>query len=127
MKPDHVRTYERMPRIVEAHFCPQLLPRVKGLLDEVHADEEKSAEDWERMSRMGIALLSLSVMIAARTRKITEAYLDEMCQLGIEDMYTPVNVPAAAHPLLPWLTAADLEVVPGPEAPGGMGDEEIVD
>jgi hypothetical protein len=127
MKPDHIRTYERLPRIAEAHFCPQIMPRIKRLVEEVKADTEKTAEDWLRLSRVGIALMSLAVMIAARTNALTDAYFEQMCEVGIEDMFTPVNAPFEAHPILPWLTNEDMEVVAVGGPDGDVADEEVVD
>jgi hypothetical protein len=109
MKPDHLRTYEKMPRIKEAHFCPQMTSRVGDLLAEVHSDEVKNADDWRRVAQVGIALLSLKAIIAARTGELTEELVEEMIAIGIEDMYTPVNVAADVYPVLPWLTVTDLE------------------
>jgi hypothetical protein len=50
--------------------------------------------------------MSLLVMIAARTKALTDAYFEQMCEVGIEDMFTPVNALVEAHPILPkilWL------------------------
>jgi hypothetical protein len=117
MKPDHVRTYERMPRIIEAHFCPELLPRVERLLVEVHGLKSGTAEEWGRLAGQGIALLSLSTIILARMGRLTDEVLAQRVSVGIEDMYCPINVPPDVHPLLPWLTEDDLDPAP-------WGDDE---
>jgi hypothetical protein len=108
MKPDHIRTYERLPTIAEAFYCPELIPRMQALIDEVHATPANSTT-WKRLAQTGIGLLSLSTIIAARTGKLTDDLLDEMIRTGIEDMYTPINVGADIYPILPWLTETDLD------------------
>jgi hypothetical protein len=75
-----------------------------------------------------MAALSLRVIIAARTNTLTAAILEEMCHVGIEDIYTPVNGRPGAHPLLPWLTPVDLEAVAGPNGQlTNWAGDEIVD
>jgi hypothetical protein len=104
-----VRTYERIPRIIEAHFCPELLPRIEKLLDEVHRLDPGTAAEWQRLAGLGIALLSLRTIIQARIGALTDDALEEMVGVGIEDMYYPINLPADVHPILPWLTEQDLD------------------
>jgi hypothetical protein len=112
IKPDHVRTYERMAKIAQAYSCPELIPRINALVDEVKAEGEKSQAEWRRLAQRGIALLSLSTIIAARTGGLTDEFLEERIRIGIEDMYTPANVGADVYPVLPWLTEADLDGAP---------------
>jgi hypothetical protein len=77
MKPDHVRTYERMPKIMEAFLCPQLLPRVNALLGEVHGLGAGTPEQWKRLTGIGIALLSLTTIIWARVAEVTDEFTDK--------------------------------------------------
>jgi hypothetical protein len=110
MKPDHLRTYEKMPRIMKAHFCPQLVPRIERLLQEVHRlNQGSDEEEWQRVAGLGIALLSLTTIIQARIGEVTEEFLEEMVRVGINDMYCPINVPGDVHPLLPWVTEQELD------------------
>jgi hypothetical protein len=62
-----------------------------------------------RLAQVGIGLLNLRTIIAARKGRLTDEFLEERIRMGIEDMYTPVNVGADMYPVLPWLTEADLE------------------
>jgi tetratricopeptide (TPR) repeat protein len=101
LKPDHEHTYERLPKIASAHCCPELAVRLNALLSEVKANETRSPEEWQTFARLGIALLSLTTIIAARTGKLTEEFLAERMRIGISDMCTGVALPAGVNPT--WL------------------------
>lgn len=111
MKPDHVRTYERLPKVAEAFSCSELVDRLNILLTEVKSEpEKKTAEDWRKLAQRGIGLTSLTVIIASRAGRLTEAVIDEAIAVGIEDLYTPVNVSVDVFPTLPWIQEEDMEL-----------------
>jgi hypothetical protein len=77
------------------------------LLREVSADGPRSPEDWQTFSRLGIALLSLSTVIASRTGTLTEEFLEERIQIGLNDLFIPIDLPTELNQTLPWLTSGD--------------------
>lgn len=107
MRPNHRRTYERIDRIIKAHFCPQLESRINDLLGKVSAVQDEASAEWNSLAQSGIALLSLSTIVAARTGRLTDEFISERMQLGIEDMYQPVSLADELHPVLPWLQESD--------------------
>jgi hypothetical protein len=106
MNPGHMDTYGRMPGIATAHCCPELVPKMNDLLKKTK-EGEHSPEEWRTFSQMGSVLLSLSTIIAARTGNLTEEFLEKRIQLGVEDMFEPLALPAEARPGLPWLSDDD--------------------
>ena len=57
------------------------------------------------------SLMSVSAIAYSRLGKLTEAKRQHLIEVGIEDMYTSINVPLDILPQLPWLTEKDIEVV----------------
>jgi hypothetical protein len=105
--PDHVRSYQRLSRIAEAYnvdMSAYLLPLSREV-----ASKKKSMAQWRKLANRAIALMSLAAIIHARRGSLTPEKLEELEHVGIEDMYTPVNVGANIMPMLPWLTLADIE------------------
>jgi hypothetical protein len=108
--PDHLRSYQRIARIAEASGA-DLSPYLAPLMAEVAEakGKTKSIAEWRRLARRAIAMVSLAGIIHARRGSLTPEKLEELERVGIEDMYTPVNVDGSVMPVLPWLTQADLE------------------
>jgi hypothetical protein len=106
--PDHIRSYQRLPRIARGYnstfdFGP--------LMREVGSEKKRSIAEWRKLAKRGIALGSLAAIIHSRLGTLTPEKVEELEGVGIEDMYTPINVDASIMPMLPWLTAADIEQV----------------
>jgi hypothetical protein len=103
MKPDDLSTYQRIEKIVTCLYCASLVDRVANLLKEVQADGKRSADEWLRFARLGIALLSMSTIMTARKGELTDEFLNEMIEIGIQDMFSPIAVDLAGSSVLPWL------------------------
>jgi hypothetical protein len=103
MKPDDLRTYQRMEKIVTRLYCVSLVDRVANLLKEVQGDGKQTADEWLRFARLRIALLSMSTIVTARKGELTDEFLNEMIEIGIQDMFSPIAVDLAGRSVLPWL------------------------
>lgn len=107
IKPDHIRTYGRLPKLAKAFFSPNLEELFNDMLKSIKDQANISENDWNTYSKRAIGLLSLKAIIKSRLHKLSESEIDGFIQTGIEDAFTPVNVSSEQHPLLPWQT--DLE------------------
>jgi hypothetical protein len=111
-QPDHIRSYERLPRIVDGLYATDLVPKCVQLVKEVKAKPQRSMQEWRKLAARGIALTSLAAIVESRLGILTEERFQELIRVGIDDMYVPVNVGVDVLPVLPWLTAADMEQMP---------------
>ena len=101
MKPDHIKTYERLPDIASGFYCPQIRKELEELLDDVKANPEKTQEEWKEFANRGIALISLDTLISSRLDYFTLQYKKGVIDRGIDDLYTTINYPD--YPTLPWV------------------------
>jgi hypothetical protein len=109
MLPDHVRSYERLPRIAESFFAPKLKAQLLALVKFVHAQKTRSVIEWRKLANRAVAMISMAAIIHSRMGTLTEAKIQELMRVGIEDMYTPITVDPGVLPPLPWLTTEDVE------------------
>ena len=89
MKPDHIRTYERLPRIALGMCSPRLAEFVRSWLTrmkEAPADDT----DWEAKAQNCIAMMRLMVIWSAR---LTDQWTDELEEAlydGVGEFFTPI-------------------------------------
>lgn len=111
MKPDHVRTYERLPKIAQAFSCPQLENLFNEIITEIKAKPNMTQGEWKEYANKAISLLSTSAIIYSKLGQLDDEKINYLMRIGIEDVYTSVNVGADIHPLLPWNTEDELETI----------------
>jgi tetratricopeptide (TPR) repeat protein len=114
MKPDHIATYNTISAMAKGHGCrPECVAmhsRIEALVREVESGNLND-EQWQNAAQRGIALLSLSTVIAARTGGLTDQFLEERVKIGIEDMFAAITVSPEVHPLLPWREPEHLSLI----------------
>ena len=86
MKPDHIRTYERLPRIASAMFSPRLADFSRRWLDGMKAVSADDT-DWEENAQMGIALMRLIVIWSSR---LADNWTKEPQHHGVGEFFTPI-------------------------------------
>lgn len=112
MKPDHVRSYERLPKIAAEFYAMELKDMLLELLKYVKSDiRGRSMNEWRRLAQKGIALTSIQAIVLSRLGKLDEEKINELMLVGIEDMYTSCNSSGDILPPLPWLTDDDIEYI----------------
>ncbi|KAK8835879.1 hypothetical protein M9Y10_040257 [Tritrichomonas musculus] len=108
MKPDHEKSYAKLPKLADAYKAKQLVDEFKQIAQMVERKEVNTEEEWKSLANRAIGLTSMTALAFAAVDKLTEEMKEELIRVGIEDCYTTVNVDLV-HPLLPWLTVDDLE------------------
>lgn len=111
MKPDHMKTYERLPKIIKAYKVPQIEAIFSEMKEEIGGKAHITQGEWSAYAAKAIALLSVSAIVQSKLGKLTDEKIEELILIGIEDAFTSVNVPLDYHPILPWLTEEDLESI----------------
>ena len=112
MKPDHIRSYERCPKIAEKFNADELKKMLEDLVKVVKVGyRERSLNEWKRIAARAVALIYLRAIVMSRIGKLDEEKIQEMMKNGIEDMYTPCNVGADVMEPLPWLSDNDIEYI----------------
>lgn len=109
IKPDHDRTYKQLPKITAAFGAKTLTNELQKLLQEIGENQEHTSEEWNAFAKKAVSLLSISAVSLDAEGKLTEAKKNELLNLGIEDMYNPINISSDTYSLLPWITENDLE------------------
>lgn len=105
IKPDHERTYLRLPLISKAFGAKQL---DDDFIQIVKMVENKAVSDWNKLAREVIGLLALPVIVYAAAGKLTQEMKDRAIEIGIENMYVTVNA-KLENSVLPWLKESDVE------------------
>lgn len=108
MKPDHSRTYLRLPKIAEAFNAKQLFDDFQSIKQHVENNEVKNIDEWKDLSKTVIGLTSITAIAFAAAGILTEEKKEELIQIGIEDCYCSINV-NPQYDVLPWLTPDQLE------------------
>ena len=108
MKPDHDRTYLRLPIIAKAFGAKQLDDEFYKIAKKVADKQVNDYEDWKKLAKVAIGLLSLPAIAFAACGKLTQEMKDKLIEVGIENMYVTVNV-EYERSILPWLTKDDFE------------------
>lgn len=108
MKPDHDRTYLRLPIISKAFGAKQLDDEFYKIAKKVADKQVSNLEEWSKLAKTAIGLLSLPAIAFAAAGKLTQEMKDEFIEVGIENMYVTVNVDYEKS-VLPWLKKTDFE------------------
>ena len=109
MKPDHEKSYSKLPKIAEAFKAKQLVDELAEIAKIVEKKQVNSIEHWKNLADRAIGLTSITALAFAAVNKLTDEIKEELIRVGIEDCYTTVNIGPDVHPILPWLTPDDLE------------------
>jgi len=110
MKPDHVRTYDRLPIIMKMLFCEELVSDMEAIKLEASDPKEKTELEWTSLASKAIGLLSLKAIVLARLGQLTEEEKQKCINAGLEDLYTPSNFSPNEYPILPWLKEGDYKL-----------------
>ncbi|KAK8899041.1 hypothetical protein M9Y10_001338 [Tritrichomonas musculus] len=108
MKPDHAKSYLRLPKIAEGFKAKQLYEIFQNIAQKVESASVKEDEEWKNLAKIAIGLTSVTAIAFAAAGILTEEKKEELIQTGIEDCFCPVNV-GVEYPLLPWLNPSDIE------------------
>ena len=112
MKPDHARSYYRLPKIAKEFHDDKLKVMLEELAKKVKNEGGKmTSDEWRLAAKRAVALISLKAIVLSRIGKLDEEKIQEMMKNGIEDMYTPCNVGADVMEPLPWLSDNDIEYI----------------
>ena len=109
IKPDHKNSYSKLVCIAKAYNAKPLIPEFEAIQNDVLQYPNKCPEEWSLLAKRTIGLLSASALNLAAKNELTEEKRAELIEVGIEDMFEPVNIRAEINPILPWLTPDDLE------------------
>lgn len=112
MKPDHIRSYERLPKIAAEFNALELQEMLFELLKYVKSDVRgRSMNEWRQLAKKAVALTSIQAIVLSRIGKLDEKKINELMAVGIDNMYTSCNVGGDVLPPLPWLTDDDVEYI----------------
>jgi hypothetical protein len=109
LAPDHLRSYERLPKIVAALFAPKLEKIMADFVVQVKKVPKRPIGEWRRLAARAIALCSVPAIVYSRVGKLTPEKIEELVRVGIDDLYEPLGVGPDVIPPLPWLRDEDLE------------------
>ncbi|KAH0793059.1 tetratricopeptide repeat protein [Histomonas meleagridis] len=113
LKPDHPRTYLRLPKLAEAFGAKQLKEEFNIIaLDAkefVNEPNKKPIEEWKSLAKTVIGLLSIKALAYTAKNQLTNEIREQLIEFGIQDMYISVNVGSDVHKRLPWLNESDME------------------
>jgi hypothetical protein len=109
LTPDHVRSYERLPKIAAAFFASELEIKLRDLVVEVKRKPKRPMGEWRKLAARAIGLLSIPAVIYSRIGKLTEEKIQELIRVGIDDMYEPISVGPDVIETPSWLKDEDLE------------------
>lgn len=112
MKPEHERSYLRLPIIAKAFGADQLGDDFNKMVKKIENKEVKNLDEWKNLAKNAIGLLSLPAMAYAAAGKLTNQMKQKFIEIGIENMYITVN-DRSVNDHLPWLKETDFE----PEIP----------
>lgn len=112
MKPDHVRSYERLPKIAAEFHAKELAAMLEDFVSYVKFDmRNRTMDEWRQLSKKAVALISIEAIVLSRIGKLDDEKINELMKVGIEDMYTSCNVGPDILPPLPWLSDDDNEYI----------------
>jgi hypothetical protein len=110
MQPDHWKSFQRLPLIAEAFEALALRAELAEMVAEIDRRKPMSARQWRKYASVGIAMISVSAIMASRMGQLSDAKREELVRLGIEDMYTPVSSRSDVMEMLPWVDESRLEI-----------------
>ena len=111
IKPDHQRSYWRLPQLAKELGAKQLIPEFTQIAEDCKNNPQKSTEEWNQLAKIVIGLTSLTSFILASVNELTPERREEAIALGIDDLYEPVSVSPDLHPVLPYLTNNDIQIL----------------
>lgn len=103
MEPSHIRSYERLPKIAKAFFANDLVTELTQLVVRAKSLPNRTQEEWRIIADEAISLISITALGSSRIRPLSDEQRRELKTVGIEDMFTPINVDIETLPQLPWL------------------------
>jgi hypothetical protein len=103
LKNDHMRSYDRLPLLAEKFLAFQLKEELVRFVAEIKKAPPATTGGWRAAARTAIALISITGIMASLAGSLTPELREELERVGIDDMYTPVNVGADVLDYLPWL------------------------
>lgn len=115
MKPDHLRTYERIPRLLREFGAGELADEADELFEEAEelAAETKTGDEaikrWKELAERGIFLLSVPAIIYSMEGELTKERRKEIMETGIDDIYAPINWDPSVHPMLPFIKKNEID------------------
>lgn len=112
MKPDHIRSYQRLPKIAQQFNALKLKEMLEDLFKQVKLGyKDRTLNEWIKISKKAVALISLRAIVLSRIGKLDDEKIEELMKDGVEDMYTSCNVTADVMEPLPWLNDDDIECI----------------
>jgi hypothetical protein len=106
IRPKSPALYAVLPRLAAGLGATNLLRECEAL-----AREAQSTSDWRKLSRRAVALLSLTGIALVEMKQMTDVEMQSLLRIRLEDLHTPLNLPTAALPLLPWLTEEECNLM----------------
>jgi hypothetical protein len=106
---DHLRSYERLPRIAQEFGALRLKDQIAAFVLRLKSQKPRTQGEWRRAAQQAIAWTSMRGLMADIAGGLTAELMDELIRIGIEDMYTPLNLPADIIDPLPWLDESKLD------------------
>jgi hypothetical protein len=106
---DHLRSYERLPRIAAEFGALVLKSQIEVFVLRLKSQKPRTPGDWKRAAQQAIAWSSIRGLMAAISGELTPELMEELIRIGIDDMYTPLNLPADIIDPLPWLDESKLD------------------
>jgi hypothetical protein len=107
LKPDHWRSYERLPLICEKFEALELKEEmtrwVAGL------NRKMAPGDWVKAAANAIALISITGLMESKKGTLTHEKRTELIRIGIDDCFGPMHFGPDVMDPLPWLENQDLE------------------
>ena len=107
MKPNHAKTYQKLPDIVSRFNAKDLQAEMNKIYEKSQTMHE--SDNWQHLAKRAIALLSLPAIYYSRMGKLTEDRIKKLEDSGINDMYTFINIPSYDYQSLPWLQDDNFE------------------
>jgi tetratricopeptide (TPR) repeat protein len=109
MKPDHRRSYERLPAIAAAFGATVLKREFEELLAKIQKDPPKSDDGWKSLARLANGMLSVASISLTMSPTCDRDGKYPFPEIGADDLFLPINVSSKVHSLLPHLRECDLE------------------
>lgn len=110
MKPDHTRSYYRLPKMMEVYNCPQLKEIFSQIVDDIKENPEKSAPEWRAIANKVIGLLSVKAIILSILGQLTEEIQENLILIGIDNFYINASIEPDIIPPCPWNNEDELEL-----------------
>jgi hypothetical protein len=94
--------------VAEYVEAPALATHTREMAEK--AKQGLTTKQAAHMAKTACAMLSLTGIAWLAEGQMTEERLSYLIKVGVEDFHTPVNMPVAMLPLLPWLSDGDCDL-----------------